>query len=468
MLNSNHIHKIYFLAICGTGMASLAAMMKEMGYTVYGVDQDVYPPMSTFLAEQGIPVYDGWSVGHLNTKPDLVVVGNAVSRGNPELEALLNAHLPYISLPDALKEFCIRGHRSIVVTGTHGKTTTSALLAWILEFAEQSPHFMIGGIPKNFDRGFQIGRGECFVLEGDEYDSAYFDKTAKFLHYLPDIGIITSIEFDHADIYHSIDDVQLAFKRFVNLIPSQGLLVVSQENQIAMQISEKAFCPVVSFGLSNFADWSVADVSVEEQGSVFTILKNTLTWQRVRIPLYGEHNLRNTLAAVITADHIGIDAQTIAAALAEFKGIRRRLEWMGSMAGVDIFDDFGHHPTAVKETLSGLRARFPKRRILALYEPRSATSRRNVFQSEWPLAFELAEVVLVAPVHRPEKAPLDQLFSSEKLVNDIIKSGKTGAYLDIDAMVNYLIKHIQKDDIIITFSNGPFGDIHNKLLTHLK
>ncbi|MDZ7725205.1 MAG: Mur ligase family protein [candidate division KSB1 bacterium] len=305
MLNNKDIHKIYFLAVCGTGMASLAAMLKGKGYNVYGVDQDVYPPMSTFLKEQGIPVYSGWDPEHLKTDPDLVIVGNAVSRGNPELEALLNEHIPYMSLPDALREFCIRGHRSIVVTGTHGKTTTSSLVAWILEYAERSPNFMIGGIPNHFGRGFQIGTGNEFVVEGDEYDSAYFDKTAKFLHYLPDIGIITSIEFDHADIYDSLDDIKLAFRRFVNIIPSTGLLVVSHEDSHAMQISEFGFCPVVSFGLSSAADWHAADVSTNHEGTAFTVIKNNELWKRITIPMYGNHNVKNTLAAIITADHAG-------------------------------------------------------------------------------------------------------------------------------------------------------------------
>lgn len=448
-------------------MASLAAMLKQKGYQVYGVDQDVYPPMSTFLAEQDIPVYHGWDPEHLKTEPDLVVIGNAVSRGNAELEALLNARIPYISFTTALREFCIRGHCSIVVTGTHGKTTTSALLAWILEYGKKSPHFMIGGIPNNFGRGFQVGTGDCIVLEGDEYDSAYFEKTAKFLHYLPDIGIITSIEFDHADIYHSLDDIKLAFKRFVNIIPSNGLLIVARDDKNIMQIAQNACCPVVSYGLSQTADWSIADIKTKHAGTEFTINRGKVR-QRFEVPLFGSHNVKNTVAAVIAADHIGIAPETVSDALSTFQGVKRRLEWVGQVGGLDIFDDFGHHPTAVGETLAALRVKYPDRRIWALYEPRSATSRRNVFQEEWPNAFKNADAVLVAPVHHPEKAPADRLFSSRKLADDIKATGKLAKHLQVDEMVDFLKDHARANEIIVTFSNGPFDDIHNKLLTHLK
>ncbi len=463
----NNKKRIYFLAICGTAMASLAALLKAKGYAVYGSDDGVYPPMSDFLAEQGIEAFDGFDARHLDPHPDLVIVGNVVSRGNVEVEEMLDQHIPYMSLPDALREFVIRGKRSIVVTGTHGKTTTSSMLAWIFESAGRRPGFMIGGIPKNFGRGFQLGEGDDFIIEGDEYDSAYFDKAAKFLRYLPDVGVINGIEFDHADIYSSLDDIKLAFQRFVNLIPRSGFLAVNAEEENAVLVSKRAFCSVETFGFAKNADWRAMQVKTDADSTVFQVVHRGRPWGEVSIKFPGEHYVRNALACLAVADHLGINKEASLQALASFSGVKRRLELKGLVNGIELYDDFGHHPTAVKETLAGLRARYPARRIWALYEPRSATSRRNIFQHEFSLAFDDADAILIAPVHRPDKAPAGQLFSCEMLAADVRNRNKISEYMTIDKMVSYLKENAKKDDIIITFSNGPFAGIHEKLLNSL-
>ncbi len=468
MLVSANIKRVYFLALCGTGMASLAAMMKQKGYTVYGSDEGVYPPMSDFLSEQGIPIYKGFDPAHLDPAPDLVVVGNVISRGNVELEYLLNKRIPYMSLPDVLRDFFIRDHRSIVVTGTHGKTTTTSMIAWIYQVAGREPSFMVGGIPNNFSKNYQLCPGKDFIVEGDEYDSAYFDKVAKFLRYQPDIGIINTIEFDHADIYDSIKDIMTAFQRFVNLIPQNGLLVASSDNPRVIEVSQRAFCPVITFGLESAADWMAENISVSATGVEFDVKQKNQFWQHVTLPLFGHHNIRNALAAVIVADNAGISKKSICQALSTFKGVKRRLEKISSIDGITIYDDFAHHPTAVHETLLALRARHTGQRIFALYEPRSATSRRNVFQKEFVSAFQPADVVLIAPVHRPDKAPVEQLFSGEKLAADLQHTGKKSHSMTVDQMIEYLKSHLHKNDIVVTFSNGPFDNIHQKLQETMK
>jgi UDP-N-acetylmuramate: L-alanyl-gamma-D-glutamyl-meso-diaminopimelate ligase len=460
--------KIYFLAICGTAMASLAAMFKKKGYEVYGVDEGVYPPMSTFLEEQNIPVFEGFDIAHLDPKPDLVVIGNVISRGNVELEEILNQHIPYISLPNALGEFFIRGKRSIVVTGTHGKTTTTSILSWIFDYAGRKPGFMIGGIPNNFGRGFQVGEGDDFIIEGDEYDSAFFDKAAKFLRYMPDIGVINGIEFDHADIYNSIDEIELAFRRFVNLIPQNGLLLVGRENDLAMEISQVAFCPIQTFGINEQADWTAKNIRVNVDGTHFNLFNKNNKLGQVNLPLYGNHNIRNCLASIAVATFSEIPFEKIAEAITKFKGVKRRLDLKGEVNGVEVYDDFGHHPTAIKETLEAFRIKSPERKIWALFEPRTATTRRDIFQVELVGAFENADGVLIAPVNRPDKAPEGHVFSPEKLAETLTKQGKTADnFENINQIVNFLVANVNRNDLIVTFSNGHFGGIHSKILDRL-
>jgi UDP-N-acetylmuramate: L-alanyl-gamma-D-glutamyl-meso-diaminopimelate ligase len=454
------------MAICGTAMASLAAMLKESGYKVCGSDSDVYPPMSTFLAKHNIDVFDGFSQKNLHPAPDLVVVGNVISRGNEEIEYVLDHHIPYISLSDALREYFIRGRRSLVVTGTHGKTTTSSLLAWIFQRAGRNPGFLIGGIPKNFDRGYQVGGDEYFIVEGDEYDSAYFDKVAKFLRYIPDIGIINHLEFDHADIYNSLDEIKLAFERFVNLIPRNGLLAICSDFQNVVQVSQKAFCPVLTFAINDQnAVWKAEDITIDIKGMRFDVLYKGDFWGRVETVLSGEHNVRNILAAIAVSHHEGIKSNEILSALSCFTGIKRRLEFKGLVKRAELYDDFGHHPTAIRETLSGFRKKYPSHRIWALFEPRSATMRRNIFQKELAEALQVADVILLAPIHRPDKAPAGQILSIEKLMQDLNSEHRTVQnFQSIDEIVQYVKRHVGENDVLITFSNGGFGGIHKKMV----
>ncbi|MBN1997110.1 UDP-N-acetylmuramate:L-alanyl-gamma-D-glutamyl-meso-diaminopimelate ligase [candidate division KSB1 bacterium] len=447
-------------------MASLAAMLKQMDYHVTGSDEGIYPPMSTFLEQEKIPVKIGFLPEHLDPRPDLVIVGNAISRGNVEIETVLDQHIPYMSLPEALREFCIRGKRSIVITGTHGKTTTTSLVAWIFNHANRQPGFLIGGIPRNFNRGYQVGTGNDFIIEGDEYDSAFFDKAAKFLRFMPDIGVINCIEFDHADIYNSIDEILLAFKRFVNLIPRNGLLVVSKQDTLAVQVSKNAFCRVETFGPGG--DWYARNVKISSQQSFFVLYHKDQPVGEISVPLFGAHNINNVLASIAVAHHAGITLETVSQALKLFKGIKRRLELVASVENIDIYDDFGHHPTAILATLKSFRQRFPQRKIWALFEPRTATTRRNIFQELLVDAFMDADCILVAPIHRPEKVPEDQLLSCEQLVNDLSIRKKTAEYFkSINHILDYLSRHLQKGDLVVTFSNGSFSNIHGKLIDRL-
>jgi UDP-N-acetylmuramate: L-alanyl-gamma-D-glutamyl-meso-diaminopimelate ligase len=458
------------MGICGTAMASLAALLKQQGYEVYGADEGVYPPMSTFLEQQGISVYEGYASAHLNPPPDLVIVGNVISRGNPEIEKVLEQRLPYTSLPDAIREFLIRDKRSIVVTGTHGKTTTTALLAWMLESAGRHPGFLLGGLTGNFGRGFQLGCGEDFIVEGDEYDSAFFDKVAKFLRYSPQVGIINHLEFDHADIYESFSEIRRAFVNFVNLIPRNGLLVACSDVDEVKTIAKVAPCPVQTFALDDtHADWRAVDIHPAGERTAFTVLKSGTEYGAFETPLWGRHNVRNILAAITVSDWLGITCTDLQEANATFRGIRRRLELKGNVSGIKIYDDFGHHPTAIHETLLAFRTQFPDAGIWALFEPRTATTRRDIFQNDLIRSFEPADHVLIAPVHRPDKAPSGHVFSSEQLEHDLRQTGRDACYCaSIDAMIQEMLPRLVPGDCVITFSNGPFGGIHQKLLDALQ
>ncbi|MBN1542737.1 UDP-N-acetylmuramate:L-alanyl-gamma-D-glutamyl-meso-diaminopimelate ligase [candidate division KSB1 bacterium] len=450
-------------------MAPLAVMLKQKGHTVWGVDEDVYPPMSLFLAENDIPVHIGYDPAHLDPAPDLVVVGNTISRGNPEIEEILNRRIPIVSLPEAIRDYLIRGHRSIVVTGTHGKTTTSALLAWIFQQAGRRPNFLVGGLLANFGRGFQLSDGPDVILEGDEYDSAYFDKVAKFLHYQPDIGVINHVEFDHADIYNSFEEIQTAFKRFVNLIPGNGFLVACSDFSSVREVIAKSFCEVETFGLQDSpADWRADAIHFESNRTVFDVIFRGQVQEKIEMPLPGAYNVRNALAAIAVARHVQIEWSDIRQGFSTFAGVMRRMEFKGSAGGVDIYDDFGHHPTAIREALIGFKRHHPESKVWALFEPRSATTRRSIFQSDLAEALSEADRVLIAPVHRPDKAPPGQVLSCERLVNDLIAHHVPARCCPAsDRMVEILLDELRTGDAVITFSNGPFGGIHQKLLDAL-
>lgn len=460
---------IYFMGICGTAMAGLAGMLKGLGYCVAGSDAGVYPPMSTFLKEQEIPAHEGYDPAHLDPPPDLVVVGNAISRGNAEAEAVLERKLRYASLPEVLKEFFIRGKTSVVVTGTHGKTTTSSMIAWALASAGRDPGFMIGGIPENFGQGYRVGAGPHFVSEGDEYDTAFFDKGPKFLHYLPDVVVVNSVEFDHADIYRDLDEIQVAFARLVNLLPRNGLLTVCADDPGAMELTPRSFCPVQTFGLTRGATWTARDLWFGPDETRFVAVRDGAEVGPFSIPLRGEHNVRNALATLTVCAHLGLTASEVREGLSTFQGVRRRLTVRGVAGDVTVFDDFAKHPTEIRETLRGLRLSFPDRRIWAVFEPATATARRSAFQEEYPPAFDPADRVVIAPVFRPEKAPEGQRLRVEKLVRDVAARGKLAAQPpSIDAVVDLVAGEARRGDLIVCMSNGGFGGIHEKLLAALK
>jgi UDP-N-acetylmuramate: L-alanyl-gamma-D-glutamyl-meso-diaminopimelate ligase len=445
-------------------MASAAVAMHELGYQVTGSDQDViYPPMSTFLAERSIRVMAGYAEVNLAHRPDLVVVGNAISRGNPEAEAVLERKLRYCSLPELLKEFFIRGRRSLVVTGTHGKTTTASLLAWVLESAGLNPSFLIGGIPRNLGQGARFTDSEWFVIEGDEYDTAFFDKRSKFVHYLPEVAIVNNLEFDHADIFPTLADIQLSFRRFIHLIPRNGLLLANGDEANITPLLDVRHCPVKRFGLGAANELKASGLVLKDNSSEFE-----LGGTRFRIPMVGELNVRNALAVTAAARHCGIRDSVIQSAFDSFLSVKRRMEVRGEAGGVTVIDDFGHHPTAIRETVRALRVKFPGRRIWAVFEPRSNTTRRNVFQQELVDALERADAVVVAEVARLEQLPLGERLDPEKLMQDLRLTGKPAAYLPtVESIVDHVGSGARPGDVVCVFSNGGFGDIHNRLLARL-
>jgi len=445
-------------------MASAAVAMHELGYQVTGSDQDViYPPMSTFLAERRIRVMAGYAEVNLAHRPDLVVVGNAISRGNPEAEAVLERKLRYCSLPELLKEFFIRGRRSLVVTGTHGKTTTASLLAWVLESAGLNPSFLIGGIPRNLGQGARFTDSEWFVIEGDEYDTAFFDKRSKFVHYLPEVAIVNNLEFDHADIFPTLADIQLSFRRFIHLIPRNGLLLANGDEANITPLLDVRHCPVKRFGLGAANELKASGLVLRDDSSEFE-----LGGTRFRIPMVGELNVRNALAVTAAARHCGIRDSAIQTAFDSFLSVKRRMEVRGEAGGVTVIDDFGHHPTAIRETVRALRVKFPGRRIWAVFEPRSNTTRRNVFQQELVDALERADAVVVAEVARLEQLPMGERLNPEKLMQDLRLTGKPAAYLPtVESIVDHVGSGARPGDVVCVFSNGGFGDIHNRLLARL-
>jgi UDP-N-acetylmuramate: L-alanyl-gamma-D-glutamyl-meso-diaminopimelate ligase len=459
-----NLRSVHFIGIGGSAMASAAVAMHELGYQVTGSDQDViYPPMSTFLAERGIRVMAGYTEVNLSQHPDLVVVGNAISRGNPEAEAVLERKLRYCSLPELLKEFFIRGRRSLVVTGTHGKTTTASLLTWVLESAGLNPSFLIGGIPRNLGQGARFTDSEWFVIEGDEYDTSFFDKRSKFVHYLPEVAILNNLEFDHADIFPTLADIQLSFRRFIHLIPRNGLLLANGDEANITPLLDVRHCPVKRFGLGVDNELRASGLVLKEDSSEFE-----LGGTRFRIPMVGELNVRNALAVTAAARHCGIRDSVIQSAFDSFLSVKRRMEVRGEAGGVTVIDDFGHHPTAIRETVRALRVKFPGRRIWAVFEPRSNTTRRNVFQQELVDALERADVVVVAEVARLEQLPLGERLNPEKLMQDIRLTGKPAAYLPtVDSIVDHVGSGARSGDVVCVFSNGGFGDIHNRLLARL-
>ena len=451
-------------------MATLAALLKRRGFDVRGSDQNVYPPMSDFLAGEGIAAASGYSADNITGDIDMVVVGNAISRGNPELETVLERKVRYCSLPEAIREHFLWGARSIVVAGTHGKTTTTSLTGWLLAHGGVDPTVLVGGIALNFGDGgssYRIGAGKDFVIEGDEYDSAFFDKTAKFLKYLPDVAIINNIEFDHADIYADLDAVKLAFARLVNLVPKNGLLLVGTDSPHAASLIPKAVSPVETFGLADGCTWQARHITHVDGRTRFEVLRGGQPFATFESPLLGVHNVRNALAAIATGVFVGIEASRLVDGLKQFRGIKRRLETVGVARGVSVLDDFAHHPTAVHETLGALRTGYPQRRIWAVFEPRSASSCRRVFQDDFARAFGSADEVVIAGVFR-STLPEAERLSGEQLVADLVGRGRRARYIPtVDEIVSTVAAEARDGDVVVLRSNGGFGGIHDKLLQAL-
>jgi len=459
----SRIQSVHFVGICGTAMASAAVAMHEKGVKVTGSDTNVYPPMSTFLAERKIEVMSGFAEQNLAHKPDLVVIGNAISRGNPEAEYVLDHKLRYCSLPELLKEFFIRGKRSLVVSGTHGKTTTTALLTWVFEHNGYQPSFLIGGIPNNLGQGARFTESEWFIIEGDEYDTAFFDKRSKFVHYLPEVAIINNLEFDHADIFPDLAAIQTSFRHFIRLVPRNGLLLANGEDANLAPLLQVTHCPVKRFGLGDGNAVQAFNIRYGPTATEFEIPSF-----KFHLNLIGEMNVRNALAVIGCAKHCGLKNHQIQAAFDTFKGVKRRLELRGIAGGVSVIDDFGHHPTAIRETLGALRLRYPQQKLWAVFEPRSNTTRRNVFQTELADSFAEADAVVVAQVARLDLLAPDERLDPQRLIRDLQASGKSAAYLpDADAIVDHISKNCQGGEVVVVFSNGGFGNIHAKLLDRL-
>jgi UDP-N-acetylmuramate: L-alanyl-gamma-D-glutamyl-meso-diaminopimelate ligase len=457
------IRSVHFAGICGTAMAATAAAMKDKGFSVTGSDQNAYPPMSVFLAERGIEVKAGYSELNLKHKPDLVVIGNALSRGNPEIETVIERKMRYCSLPEVLKEFFLRGKRSLVIAGTHGKTTTAALLAWVFEHNGLNPGFLVGGLPGNFKQGARFTESEWFIIEGDEYDTAFFDKRSKFLHYLPEVVIVNNLEFDHADVFENLGDIQTSFKRLINLVPRNGLLLANGDDSNVAPLLGVTHCPVKRFGFGETNSVRAFNLRLGPTASEFE-----LPSFKFHLNLLGELNVRNALAVVACAKHCGLKNAQIQSALESFKGIRRRMEIRGISGGVTVIDDFGHHPTAIRETLRALRLKYGQEKIWAIFEPRSNTTRRNVFQSELVRAFEDADVVVIAQVARLELLAPHERLDPERLLSELTHQGKECAYLpDADSIVEHVAGRSKGGDVLCVFSNGGFGGIHDKLLRKL-
>ncbi len=465
----------HLIGIGGTAMASLAGLLKAAGHTVTGSDQNVYPPMSTELQQMGISYSEGYRAENLEPRPDVVIVGNVVSRGNPELEEVLIRKLRYTSAAATIKEEFIWGHHSLAVAGTHGKTTTTSLLAWALESAGLNPSFLIGGVAENFGTSYRLTESRFFVIEADEYDTAYFDKGPKMWHYLPDTAIVNNIEFDHADIYRDEEAYNFAFARFINLVPKNGVVIAGWDSPIVRELAPKSFAPVESFAYGDDASspanqphWHARDVEFSESGTRFRAFRSDEEWGRIDTPLAGAFNVRNVLAVIAAAESVKADRDGVREGLRTFRSVKRRMEVRGEVRGVAVIDDFAHHPTAVRETINAIRQKYSGRRIVAVYEPRSYTAQRREFQDDYAKAFGGADEIIFASLYRPDRYTKETALDLNELISDIAASGKQAKQLkNADAIVNDLAPRLAKGDVVLVMSNGEFGGIHQKLLDAL-
>ncbi|MEP7336611.1 MAG: UDP-N-acetylmuramate:L-alanyl-gamma-D-glutamyl-meso-diaminopimelate ligase [Acidobacteriota bacterium] len=471
-----HFHLI---GVCGTAMGSLAGMLKTQGHRVTGSDKAFYPPMGDELKRLGIETFEGFDAAHLQlggTAPDLIVVGNATSRGNPEIEYALDHKLRCASMSEVIREQFIRGNHSTVVTGTHGKTTTTSLMAWVMEVGGLDPSFLVGGVAENFGASFKVAGSDHFVIEGDEYDTAYWDKGPKFLHYLPDLVILNNIEYDHADIYPSLDAVKKVFRLLVNLVPANGRLIAGWDSPVVREIIERpiepqgVWCKVESFGVEHpDAKWTAREIEFKPDVTRFRTLCEGKDWGEIRTPLAGMFNIRNCLAAIAAAETLGIERAAVIEALATFKSVKRRMQVRGVVNGVTVIDDFAHHPTAIRETLLGAQQKYPGRRIVAIFEPRSWTTRKKIFQKVYPQSFAPADYVVIAPLFEAFRVAAEEQLSVDELIEDLRAADKEAFSIEgADAIVEHLTPDLRADDVVVIMSNGGFGGIHQKLLDALE
>jgi len=445
-------------------MGSVAVALCERGFKVTGSDENVFPPMSIFLGKKGIALKEGYRAENIPADADVVVIGNAIKRGNPEVEAVLSRKLLYLSLPEVLKNYFLRGRHNLVVTGTHGKTTTTALLAWIMEKAGLKPGYFIGGLPKNFGQGARLNHSKYFVIEGDEYDTAFFDKRSKFIHYLPELVIVNNIEFDHADIFSNLDEIKLSFRRLLNIVPQNGMVVLNGDDANCVDVAKDCLAQLIEVGFSKNCAQRIRDVAYSSSGSSFKLGEETF-----EIPLIGEFNVRNAAMAATAARFYDVPKTKVDNAFKRFSGIARRQEVRGEARGVKVIDDFGHHPTAIAHTMQALRHRYPGHRIWAVFEPRSNTTRRAVFQQRLSDALKAADGVFISQVAKLEQIPENERLNPEAVVNAIQESGRPAFYEEnADAIVNRIVPMLRAQDIVAVFSNGGFDRIHEKLLEKLR
>ncbi len=464
----DNIKKIHLIAVCGTGMGALACMLKDMGYEVTGSDQKVYPPMSDFLLRKGISLMEGFSAGNLSHNPDLVIVGNAVGRDNPEAVRMMEAGLFYCSMPQALNHFIAKGKKTLLVTGTHGKTTTSSILAWVLFKAGLDPSFMIGGIVRNFDSNYRIGNGDYFVVEGDEYDTAFFDKGPKFLHFDSSVTVLTSVEFDHADIFRDLEHVKEAFGSMLGKIASGSLLMAYDGDENIDGLVKNRDCATERYGRKEDSSWRLGQVFIKSPWTYFEVIKKGEPFGHFKTKLVGEHNLLNALSVIAAADHLSVSTAVISEALETFDGAKRRQEVRGVKKGITVMDDFAHHPTAVRETIKAVKPFYRPGRIIAVFEPRTNSSMRKVFQDVYPLSFDSADMICISRPPLLEKIPREERFSSERLVEDLKRRGKDAYFFsNTQAIIDFLVKEAGAGDLLLIMSNGGFENIHERLLAAL-
>jgi len=463
----SHIHMI---AICGVGMASLAGLLQAQGYRVSGSDQNVYPPMSTYLADIGIEVLPGFRAEHFSVRPDLVIIGNAISRDNAEAQVVLNREIPFISFPQALGMFLIGQRESLVVAGTHGKTTTTALAAWVLTRAGLDPGFFVGGVPLNFGSGWGSGKGNHVVIEGDEYDTAFFDKGPKFLHYRPRRVILTSVEFDHADIYQDLNHVKASFRRLMEIIPQDGCLLVCNDYPAAMEVAAQTPSRVIVYGGGNGADWTIANVEMRAGKSFFEPCYRGYSEGRVEAGVIGHHNIKNALAVYAMARAMGIERAKLLDGFATFAGVKRRQEVRGEQRGVLVIDDFAHHPTAVRATIDAVKQAYPGRRLWALFEPRSNTSRRSIFEREFAESLALADRVVLTGLYQPEKVAEPERMSVATVAQEINRLGNNARAQVVEKsqdIAALIARDTAPGDIVLVMSNGAFDGVQDKILRAL-